>query len=319
MSDNTEKVRIGLIQHACPIDSTKQSNLEKAVAMIRKAAEQGCDVVLTQELFCAHYFPQVEDAALFDLAESIPGPTSKVLCNLARELGIEILASLFERRTAGLYHNTSVVIDIQGQIIGKYRKMHIPDDPRFYEKFYFTPGDVPGDLHTDCHGNGEQGKDLPSSQERFAGWQVQSLRKIKTGTLICWDQWFPEAARLTVLRGAQLLVYPTAIGYAACETESERMRQIDAWITMQRSHSIANGVFVAAINRVGVEEDLTFWGRSFVVDPGGQVVAQASGSDEEVLVVELDLKEIEQARQGWPFLRDRRIDGYGDLLKRFVD
>lgn len=307
-------IRLGLIQHACPVDAPKEANIDKAVALMRDAAKQGAELIVTQELFASHYFCQVEDADLFALAETIPGPTSDRLCAVAKELGVEISASLFEKRTAGLYHNTTIVIDAGGAIIGKYRKMHIPDDPRFYEKFYFTPGDpAPGSYQGAAGGNRSR------DGSNGVGWQTHRLRNATIGTLVCWDQWFPEAARLTALRGAQILLYPTAIGYASSEPEGEPQRQMEAWRTVQRAHAITNGVFVAAINRVGVEGELTFWGRSFVADPGGQVIAEADGESEQVLLAECDLSTIDAARHGWPFLRDRRIDAYQDLLRRVVD
>jgi N-carbamoylputrescine amidase len=286
-------VRIALIQHACTNDP--HANLDRATQLIRQAASCGAHIVATQELFTATYFPQVEDENRFQLAETIPGPTTDHLCKLAGQLHIEITASLFEKRTQGLYHNTSVMISPHdgGKIIGRYRKMHIPDDPRFYEKFYFTPGDL--------------------------GWQTQLTRHARTGMLVCWDQWFPEAARLTALRGAQILFYPTAIGWHHAETPDERARQIESWQIMQRAHAIANGVFVAAINRVGTESDLTFWGNSFVANPGGQIIAQASSNNDQVLLADCDLALIDQARQAWPFFRDRRTDAYHDLTRRFND
>ncbi|MCX5662957.1 MAG: carbon-nitrogen hydrolase [Planctomycetota bacterium] len=281
------------MQHACPPSAGKPANLKTAVAMIRDAAGQGAQIVATQELFMSSYFCQVESDKLFALAETIPGPTTDTLCALAKKLRIHLTASLFEKRTAGIHHNTSVMIDPAGKIVGKYRKMHIPDDPRFFEKYYFTPGDL--------------------------GWQVQETPHAKTGMLVCWDQWYPEAARLTALRGAQILFYPTAIGWYHKETPFDRAQQIDAWRTIQRSHAIANGVFVAAINRVGVEDELEFWGSSFVVDPGGVVIAEASGKEPQVLLADCDLGRIDEIRTGWPFFRDRRIDAYGDVVKRFVD
>jgi N-carbamoylputrescine amidase len=286
-------VRLGLIQHACGPDP--HANLDHATDLIRQAAAQGAQIVATQELFTSTYFPQTEDPDRFALAETIPGPTTDHLCRLASHLHIEIAASLFEQRAQGIYHNTSVMISPLhgGKIIGRYRKMHIPDDPRFYEKFYFTPGDL--------------------------GWQTQHTRHATTGLLICWDQWFPEAARLTALRGAQILFYPTAIGYYHGEPPDEPARQRDAWQTIQRAHAIANGVFVAAINRVGTEHDLTFWGSSFVADPTGRVIAQAPDSAEHVLLADCDLALIDLARQGWPFFRDRRIDAYSDLTQRYLD
>ena len=300
-------VRIALLQHSCEADPVK--NLDKTIQMIRDAASQGAQIVATQELFTHLYFPQIEHVDRFQYAETIPGPTSQRLCELAHELDIEITASLFEKRTAGLYHNTSVMISPSqgGQIIGTYRKMHIPDDPGFYEKFYFTPGDGPATSSSGNH----------SPVER--AWQVQNTRSAKTGMLICWDQWFPEAARLTALRGAQILFYPTAIGWSSEESSEERIRQKDAWQTIQRSHAIANGVFVVAINRVGTEDDLTFWGSSFVANPGGVVIAQADEQQEQVLMVDCDLSQVDQARQAWPFLRDRRVDAYEGLTQRYGD
>ncbi len=291
-------VKLGLIQHACTAD--KASNIARCLDMIRQAAGRGAQIVATQELFASTYFCQVEDESRFALAEPIPGPTSQRLCDLAKELKITLTASLFEKRAPGLYHNTSIMIAPDGTIIGKYRKMHIPDDPRFFEKYYFTPGDPPG-----------SGED--------AGWQVQQTPVAQTGMLVCWDQWYPEAARLTALRGAQVLFYPTAIGWYHGETDFDRKQQREAWHTIQRAHAIANGVFVAAINRIGVEEDLTFWGGSFVADPGGVILAEASQDQEQVLVVDCDLSRIDQIRQGWPFFRDRRIDAYQDIVKRYVD
>ncbi|WP_428390144.1 carbon-nitrogen hydrolase [Mucisphaera sp.] len=286
---------MGLVQHACPVDASPDQNLAHAFEMIREAAGRGADLVATQELFTGHYFPQVEDPEHFGLAETIPGPTTGVLCELAKELRIEISASLFERRAPGLFHNTSVMISPGGEIVGTYRKMHIPDDPRFYEKYYFTPGDAPD------------------------GFRVQSTRFVKTGMLVCWDQWYPEAARLTALRGAEILFYPTAIGWHKEEDDGENQRQRESWQIMQRSHAIANGVYVAAINRTGVEGDLTFWGSSFIADPGGAVIAEAPVDQEAVLVAECDLTKIQESRIGWPFLRDRRVDAYGDLIRRMLD
>jgi N-carbamoylputrescine amidase len=295
-------VKLGLIQHACPVGATREQNLAKAVGMIRDAAGQGAQLIATQELFTGCYFPQTEDESRFDLAEPVPGPTSNTLCALAEELGVEITASLFEKRAPGVYHNTSLMIDAAGKIVGKYRKMHIPDDPRFYEKYYFTPGDA--------QSNDSNGLD---------GFGVQQMCHATTGMLVCWDQWFPEAARLTAMRGAEIIFYPTAIGWHKEEADDENQRQRESWQIIQRSHAIANGVFVAAINRVGTEDDLTFWGSSFVVDPGGQVIAQASVDKEEILIAECDLSLIEQTRRGWPFLRDRRVDAYGGLLQRMLD
>ncbi|MEX1016199.1 MAG: carbon-nitrogen hydrolase [Phycisphaeraceae bacterium] len=294
-ADSSRPLTLGLIQHAAPgLDAAaKQRNLDHCCDMIRDATAQGAQLVATQELFQTEYFCQIEDEARFNLAESIPGPTTERLGQLAKELGIEITASLFEKRAPGLYHNTSVMIGRDGRILDRYRKMHIPDDPRFYEKYYFTPGDL--------------------------DWRTQTTTHAKTGMLICWDQWFPEAARLTAMHGAQVLFYPTAIGWFHGETEFDRKQQREAWQIMQRSHAIANGVFVAAINRVGTEGDLTFWGGSFVADPGGVVLAEAPESDEAVLVVECDLNRIEELRRGWPFFRDRRIDAYQPITKRLLD
>ncbi len=348
VSDN-RTIKLGLIQHACPVGSTPQQNLDKAIQMIRDAAGQGAHLVATQELFTGPYFPQIEDDARFDLAEPIPGPSSSALCKLADELGIEITASLFEKRAPGLYHNTSIMIDQHGKIVGQYRKMHIPDDPRFYEKYYFTPGDAPpttiqpsnpsganagaccpppnaGPERSEGPGTSSQktGSD-PVYQSSYSslpnphGFTTQHMSRATTGMLVCWDQWFPEAARITALKGAQVLFYPTAIGWYHGETDEEKPRQREAWQIMQRSHAIANGVFVAAINRVGTEDDLTFWGHSFIADPGGRIIAQASGDKEEVIVAECDLSKIEAVRRGWPFLRDRRVDAYQGLLSRMLD
>ncbi|MFP4145567.1 MAG: carbon-nitrogen hydrolase [Phycisphaeraceae bacterium] len=290
-----QTLTLGLVQHRAPgfDEAARQRNLDHACDMIREAADRGAQLVATQELFTTSYFCQVEDESRFELAEPIPGPTTQRLGELAKELGIEITASLFEKRTAGMYHNTSVMIGPAGDIVGRYRKMHIPDDPRFYEKYYFTPGDL--------------------------GWQTQETRFAKTGMLVCWDQWFPEAARLTAMRGAQVLFYPTAIGWYHGETETDRQQQKEAWQTIQKSHAIANGVFVAAINRTGVEEDLQFWGSSFVCDPGGQTIAEAPQDEEAVVIAECDLSRIETLRRGWPFFRDRRIDAYDTLTKRLAD
>jgi N-carbamoylputrescine amidase len=292
MSAANKTIRLGLIQHACPPQMTPAQHFTRAQAMIRDAAAQGAQLIVTQELFTSHYFPQTEDDRQFDLAEPIPGPTSTKLCELAESLNVSIAGSLFERRTAGVYHNTCIVIDSQGRIISRYRKMHIPDDPGFYEKFYFTPGDT--------------------------GFQTITTRYGKIGVLICWDQWFPEAARLTALSGAQILFYPTAIGYQAFD-ESVADKQVQAWQTIQKAHSIANGVFTVVVNRVGQEDQLNFWGKSFVSDPFGEVLAEASAKDPEVLVIDCDLSLIEETRQGWPFLRDRRVDAYQNLTRLFID
>ncbi|MGB0769065.1 MAG: nitrilase-related carbon-nitrogen hydrolase, partial [Phycisphaeraceae bacterium] len=274
------RLSIALIQHACPTEASKEDNLETCTRLIRQAAQVGAELVVTQELFAGSYFPQVEDDARFDLAEPIPGPTSQRLAALANELGITISASLFERRAAGVYHNTTATLGPDGTLIGKYRKMHVPDDPRFYEKYYFTPGDL-----------GWQTFSMPSlkrGRESFSGDEAdRSTEAIEEttpdpfsiGTLVCWDQWFPEAARLTALKGAEVLLYPTAIGYYNDPSNGEpadvRERQREAWQTVMRSHAIANGVFVAAANRVGMEDDLTFWGSSFVCGPDGEMIAEA--------------------------------------------
>ncbi len=309
----TRHLQLALLQHACPVDASKQDNLAACERLAREAARGGAQLIVTQELFAGHYFPQIEDEALFDLAEPIPGPTSQRIASLAAELGVTISGSFFERRAPGLCHNTTVTFGPDGQPIGRYRKMHIPDDPRFYEKYYFTPGDL-----------GWQTFDLPSTQngepEIAATLQAVGAR---VGTLVCWDQWFPEAARLTALKGAELLLYPTAIGYYNDASEGEpqavREQQLAAWQTMMQSHAITNGVYVAAANRIGVENDLTFWGSSFVCGPDGKVIAQASRDKEEVLHAALDLDAIEAQRHGWPFLRDRRVDAYNALYKRMDD
>jgi N-carbamoylputrescine amidase len=284
-------VSLGLVQMTCSPDPEK--NLGKALERVEEAARRGAQVVCLPELFRSRYFCQTEDVARFDLAEPIPGPTTEALAKLAAARGIAIVASLFERRAAGVYHNTAVTLDADGRTAGVYRKMHIPDDPLYYEKFYFTPGDT-GFLATDT---------------RFG----------RFGTLVCWDQWFPEAARLTALAGAEVLFYPTAIGWQFAEGADVDAAQHGAWETIQRGHAIANGLFVAVTNRVGAEDGIRFWGQSFVADPFGRVVARASSTDEEILVVPCDLTAIERQRRNWPFLRDRRIDAYGDLLKRFRD
>ncbi|QDU72948.1 carbon-nitrogen hydrolase [Mucisphaera calidilacus] len=299
-----DSITLGLVQHACPVDADPAHSLTRATDLIRDAAARGADLVVTQELFTGHYFPQTEDPHHFQLAQAIPGPTTRHLCGLAAELGIEISASLFERRAPGLFHNTSVMISHTGQITGTYRKMHIPDDPRFYEKYYFTPGDAPAPGTT----NGPD-----------AGFKNHPTRFADVGMLVCWDQWYPEAARVTALLGANVLLYPTAIGWHHEETDAEKQRQRDAWQTVQRAHAIANGVYVAAVNRTGTENELTFWGSSFIADPGGTIIAQAPADEEAVLVAECDLTRIQEARINWPFLRDRRVDAYGDLIKRMLD
>ncbi len=291
-------LRLALLQHACPINSTPAQNLRTALDMIRDAAAQGAQVVVTQELFTSQYFPQVESPDYFALAQTIPGPTTDQLASIARKHRLWLVASLFEKRTAGLYHNTAVTFCPKGEMVSRYRKMHIPDDPRFYEKYYFTPGDAP---HTS-----------------ESAWQTAATDHGCIGTLICWDQWYPEAARLTALRGAQVLLYPTAIGWWLHEAPELRPTQRKAWRIIQRSHAIANGVFVAAVNRIGVEGELRFWGSSFICDPSGTVIAEASEDQPCVLVADCDLSRIESQRHGWPFLRDRRIDAYHDITKRWI-
>jgi len=269
-----------------------EENLTRTVEQIYRAAESGANVVCLQELFANRYPCQSEDHDRFALAETIPGPTTQRLGQLAREHNIVIVASLFERRAAGLYHNTAVVLDADGSQAGLYRKMHIPDDPFYYEKFYFTPGDL--------------------------GFQSFETRFGRVGVCVCWDQWFPEAARLTALSGAQFLVFPTAIGWLNEEKSQYGQSQTEAWKTMIRSHAIANGIYVMAVNRVGIEDDLEFWGESFVTDPYGQVIAQADGN-EQAVAADCELATIDAARTHWPFLRDRRIDAYDGLGKRFLD
>ena len=288
---NTSIVKVGLVQMSCVIKP--EANLKKAIARIGAAAKQGAQIVCLQELFRSQYFCQTEDIALFKLAETIPGPTTDALSKVARQKKLVILASLFEKRAAGVYHNTTVVIDADGKIAGKYRKMHIPDDPLYYEKFYFTPGDL--------------------------GFQTHDTKHGKVGALVCWDQWFPEAARLTALSGAEVIFYPTAIGWLPDEDEDMNQAQHSAWETIQRAHAIANGVYVVAVNRVGREGKLNFWGQSFVADPFGRVIAKAAADKEEVLVVDCDLSKIDETRQNWPFLRDRRIDAYTSLSSRFLE
>ena len=288
-------MRVGLVQMTCSLDPAE--NLEKAILRVRESASQGAQVVCLQELFRSQYFCREENAELFALAESIPGPATTTLGKIARELRVVIIASLFERRAAGLYHNTAAIIGADGELAGIYRKMHIPDDPLYYEKFYFTPGDL-GFLNFDT-------------------------RYGRIGVLVCWDQWYPEGARLTSLQGANILFYPTAIGWHPSEKAEYGAAQLDAWRTIQRSHAIANGIYVAAVNRVGFEgppdQGLEFWGSSFVADPFGQVIAQASTGAEEILVAECDPARIEEVRRNWPFLRDRRIDAYAPIVNRWLD
>jgi N-carbamoylputrescine amidase len=289
--DNTNEstISVGLVQMACSPDASK--NLEKAVDSIRAAAKQGAQIICLPELFLTQYFCQTEDPDNFSLAEPLPGPTSTTLSNLAKELQVVLIVPLFEKRTQGIYHNTAIVIDADGSIAGTYRKMHIPDDPCFFEKFYFTPGDT--------------------------GFKSFSTRYGKVGVLICWDQWFPEAARLTALSGAQFLFYPTAIGYQD-EDAKVSQQQISAWETIQKSHAISNGVFLASVNRVGRENALTFWGKSFICNPFGEVIGQAE-EEPQILIAKCPLSEIESTRQNWPFLRDRRVDAYQGLSKLYLD
>jgi N-carbamoylputrescine amidase len=303
----TKHRKIALIQMSCGVSTAE--NLKKAAEFVREAARAGANVVCLPELFRAQYFCQREDHALFDTAEAIPGPSTEVLSQVAREEKVVIIASLFERRAAGLYHNTAAILETDGTLAGKYRKMHIPDDPLYYEKFYFTPGDL-----------------------GFKTWQTTEG---PIGTLVCWDQWYPEAARVTALMGAETLFYPTAIGWHPSEKEEFGEAQYSAWQTMQRAHAISNGVFVGAVNRVGhehgdVEHDgvlmkgpegagLEFWGGSFIADPFGRVIAQASHDKEEILMAEIDRKLLEDTRRNWPFLRDRRIDAYGGITSRYLD
>jgi N-carbamoylputrescine amidase len=286
---------VGLIQMRCSVDP--EDNVRRGCAMLRTAAERGVQVACLPELFRTQYFCQAEDAVRFDLAEPIPGPTTDALAQLARETGMVVVGSVFERRTPGIYHNTAVVLDADGTLLGRYRKMHIPDDPLYYEKYYFTPGDL--------------------------GFQSFETRHARVGTLVCWDQWYPEAARLTALRGAEILFYPTAIGWHPAEKAEFGADQSSAWETIQRSHAIANGVYVAAVNRVGHEGPpgggLEFWGGSFVADPFGRVIARAGTVDEEILIATCDPKLQEETRRNWPFLRDRRIDAYALITQRFLD
>jgi N-carbamoylputrescine amidase len=292
---NDLKFRIGLIQMQCSLDPDE--NLAKAEDRCRQAAARGAQIVCLPELFRSQYFCREEDARLFDLAEPIPGPSSERLSSIARQDKVVIVASLFERRAPGIYHNTAAVIGTDGEILGLYRKMHIPDDPLYFEKFYFTQGDL-----------GYRNFDTPFG---------------RISTLICWDQWYPEAARVAALGGAQILFYPTAIGWHPAEKAEHGLGQYDAWKTIQRGHAIANGIYVAAVNRVGFEgppeRGLEFWGASFVADPFGKVIAEASHDVEEILVVECDPVRLEETRRNWPFLRDRRIDSYSPMLRRFLD
>src|SRR6202790_418721 len=288
-----DRFTVGLIQMSCSPDP--RQNFAQAEARIQEASKQGAQIICLQELFRSQYFCREENADLFELAERIPGPSTEALSKLARNLNVVIIGSLFERRAAGIYHNTAVILDAAGSLLGKYRKMHIPDDPLYYEKFYFTPGDL----------------GFPNFDTRFG----------RVGVLVCWDQWYPEGARLSSLGGANVLFYPTAIGWHPSEKQEFGAAQLDAWRTIQRCRGIANGVFVASVNRVGFEgtpaSGLEFWGPSFVCDPFGQILAEASADKEEILVVECDPKRVEEVRRNWPFLRDRGIDAYSPILNRW--
>jgi len=287
------KVKVGIVQMSCSAD--KQANLQKAIEKVKEAAAKGAQIVCLQELFTSLYFCDVEDYDNFKLAEPIPGPSTEALGEIAKELGVVIIASLFEKRTQGLYHNTTAILDADGTYLGKYRKMHIPDDPAYYEKFYFTPGDL--------------------------GYKVFNTKFAKVGVLICWDQWYPEASRITALMGAEILFYPTAIGWATSQDEDTNIEQYNAWQTIQRSHSVANGLHVVSVNRVGLEQEgaMKFWGGSFIANPFGSIIYRASHENEEVHVEELDLDKTDRYRTHWPFLRDRRIDSYQQITKRFID
>jgi N-carbamoylputrescine amidase len=288
-------VRIGLIQNSC--SSNPDANLRKTLAAANTAASRGAQIICTQELFRSQYFCQAEDHKYFALAEPIPGPTTRAFQKFAKQKKVVVIASLFEKRASGVYHNTAVVIDADGSLLGMYRKMHIPDDPLYYEKFYFTPGDL-----------------------GFRAWQT---RYGKIGVLVCWDQWYPEAARLTAMQGAEILFYPTAIGWHPEEKKEEGERQHSSWEIIQRSHAIANGCYVVVPNRIGHEklagDGIQFWGQSFVAGTSGEIIAKASPDKEEILVVPLDLRKVDATRTHWPFLRDRRIDAYGDLTRRLID
>ncbi len=290
-------MKVGIVQIACSAD--REQNMQKLATRIREAAQKGAELVVLQELHNTPYFCQTENVELFDLAETIPGPSTEFFSQVARECGVVLVTSLFERRAAGLYHNTAVVLDKDGSIAGKYRKMHIPDDPAYYEKFYFTPGDL--------------------------GFKPIDTSIGRLGVQVCWDQWYPEGARLMALAGAELLIYPTAIGYESSDTKEEQERQREAWTTVQRGHAVANGLPVVAVNRTGHEPDpsgqtrgIEFWGSSFVCGPQGEMLFRAPKNEECVEVVEVDMARSENVRRWWPFLRDRRIDEYGNILKRFA-
>jgi N-carbamoylputrescine amidase len=287
------KVKVGIVQMSCVKDKTV--NFQKAIEKIKEAVKKGAQIVCLQELFTSLYFCDVEDYNNFQLAEPIPGPSTETLQKIAMENNIVIIASLFEKRTQGIYHNTTVVLDTDGSYLGMYRKMHIPDDPAFYEKFYFTPGDL--------------------------GYKVFDTKFGKLGVLICWDQWYPEAARITSLMGAEILFYPTAIGWSTAQDLPTNTEQYNAWQTIQRSHAVANGVHVVSVNRVGIEQNgaMKFWGGSFISNPFGTILYQASHDNEEVIVQEIDTSKTDSYRTHWPFLRDRRIDSYQPITKRFID
>jgi N-carbamoylputrescine amidase len=288
---HNKKISVGLIQMSCTDD--RKANLDKAAVRIREVAARGAQVICLQELFASKYFCWEENYDYFALAEAIPGETTDILADLSKELDVVIIASLFEKRTRGIYHNTVAVLDATGEYLGKYRKQHIPDDPGYYEKFYFTPGDN--------------------------GYKVFNTKYGKIGTLICWDQWYPEAARITSLLGAEIIFYPTAIGWALSQTPELNTRQYQAWQTIQRGHAVANGVYVVSVNRTGQEGEMQFWGGSFIADPFGSVLYEASHDREEIHVQEINLGLIDETRMHWPFLRDRRIDSYKPILNRFID
>jgi len=292
------KLKVGLVQQKCT--NNKENNINKSIEEIKRCVQLGAELLVLQELHSSLYFCQTEDTSLFDLAEPIPGPSSELFSNAAREAGVVLVTSLFEKRAPGLYHNTAVVFDKDGSIAGKYRKMHIPDDPAYYEKFYFTPGDL--------------------------GFNPIKTSVGNLGVLVCWDQWYPEGARLMALAGAEILIYPTAIGWESTDSQEEKQRQLDAWMISQRGHAVANGLPVITVNRVGLEPDpsgatngISFWGNSFVSGPQGEIIKQFSSDKEQSEVVEIDLQRSENVRRIWPFLRDRRIDAYDEILKRFRD
>ncbi len=285
------EVNIALVQMTC--SSNSEENMQKVIQEIEKAANRGAHIICLQELFRSLYFCDVEDYDNFELAESVPGPTTEILSKKAEELGVVIIASLFEKRTAGIYHNTTAVIDADGTYLGKYRKMHIPDDPGYFEKFYFTPGDL--------------------------GYRVFDTKFAKIGVLICWDQWYPEAARITAMKGAEILFYPTAIGWHESQDDETNAEQLDAWKTIQKSHSVANGIPVVSVNRVGKEGEMHFWGNSFITNSFGKVIHTAGSDLDETAVVSINLKESDEKRTHWPFFRDRRIDSYSGINERFLD